>query len=338
MSVVLADAAGNLSPAATSVFILDRTAPVPPTVVPPASPSNSTTPRWVITAPRGATLTCTLTARPHRHPRSRRLPDRRRRLARRAAGRHLHDAGTATDSAGNVSAASVTTYVLDTAPPAAPTLAYGSPSAGTGRSPFWGFSLPPGTSGRCELLQGGSVIASRSDCRGAVSFTINGPDGVYVVRIVAVDAAGNVSSPLVVSYQLVRPRRRRRRGRRHRRHRRQRRGRQAQAASLRRPSPSRRRCSASSTTSAAWPDQAAKTVRKAANGVSNALPSLPVIHDPLTNNVSHAVQNVVNAVSKAGGGTGFPLLLLIIVLDLPDGAEPDGSSRSKTCLGVRCCR
>ena len=59
--------------------------------------------------------------------------------------------------------------------------------------------------------------------------------------------------------------------------------------------------------------QAAKTVHKAANGVTSALPSLPVIHDPLTNNVSHAVQNVINAVSKAGGGTGFPLLLLIIV-------------------------
>jgi hypothetical protein len=29
--------------------------------------------------------------------------------------------------------------------------------------------------------------------------------------------------------------------------------------------------------------------------------------------VSHAVQNVINAVSKAGGGTGFPLLLLIVV-------------------------
>ena len=54
-------------------------------------------------------------------------------------------------------------------------------------------------------------------------------------------------------------------------------------------------------------------VRKAASSVTSGLPSLPVIHDPLTNNVSHAVQNVVNAVSKAGGGTGFPLLLLIIV-------------------------
>jgi len=59
--------------------------------------------------------------------------------------------------------------------------------------------------------------------------------------------------------------------------------------------------------------QAAKTVRKATNSVTSSLPSLPVIHDPLTNNVSHAVQNVVNAVSKAGGGTGFPLLLLIVV-------------------------
>jgi hypothetical protein len=47
---------------------------------------------------------------------------------------------------------------------------------------------------------------------------------------------------------------------------------------------------------------------------SAVTPALPLIHDPLTNDVSHAVQHVVNAVSKAGGGTGFPLLLLVIVV------------------------
>ena len=41
---------------------------------------------------------------------------------------------------------------------------------------------------------------------------------------------------------------------------------------------------------------------------------IPVIHDKITENVSHAVQGVVNAVSAAGGGTGFPLILLLVVL------------------------
>jgi hypothetical protein len=59
--------------------------------------------------------------------------------------------------------------------------------------------------------------------------------------------------------------------------------------------------------------QAGRSVRKAAGGVASVLPNFAVIHDPLTNHVSHAVQNVINAVSKAGGGTGFPLLLLVLV-------------------------
>jgi hypothetical protein len=226
---------------------------------------------------------------------------------------------TATDSAGNVSAASITTYVLDTAPPAAPNLAYGSPSAGTGRSPFWGFTLPPGTTGKCELLQGGAVIATRNGCRGAVSFALNGPDGTYVVRIVAVDAAGNVSSPLVVGYQLY--------------------GHGGGGGAVgggggshagggggggggggtHKPTTGGQEPKPPTVQRiidhlAGLPGQAAKTVRKAVNGVTNALPGLPVIHDPLTNNVSHAVQNVINAVSKAGGGTGFPLMLLILVV------------------------
>ena len=59
--------------------------------------------------------------------------------------------------------------------------------------------------------------------------------------------------------------------------------------------------------------QASRTVRHAAGATGSVLPNLSVLQDPLTNNVSHAVQNVINAVSKAGGGTGFPLLLLVVV-------------------------
>jgi hypothetical protein len=37
------------------------------------------------------------------------------------------------------------------------------------------------------------------------------------------------------------------------------------------------------------------------------------ITSPIARGVTQAVQSVVNAVGKAGGGTGFPLLLLLIV-------------------------
>jgi hypothetical protein len=44
----------------STTFLLDRTAPVPPTVIPPDSPSSNRDPAWTISGPRGATLTCTL--------------------------------------------------------------------------------------------------------------------------------------------------------------------------------------------------------------------------------------------------------------------------------------
>jgi len=214
----------------------------------------------------------------------------------------------ATDSAGNVSAASITTYVLDTVAPSSPTLSYGAPAAGSSRTPFWGFTLPGGATGRCELLQGGTVLVSRSDCHGAVSFTINGPDGYYTVRIVAVDAAGNVSAPLLIGYQLY--------------------GHGGAAGGSnssigggsspagrgpRPPAPGPGSVQRLIDHLGALAGQGGKTARKVVGGVTSVLPSLPVIDDPLTNNVSHAVQHVINAVSQAGGGTGFPLLLLVIV-------------------------
>jgi hypothetical protein len=258
----------------------------------------------LITAPRGATLTCTLShgrtlvLGPGACPANGVVS-----LAGMPDGTYTMRV-TATDSAGNVSAASITTYVLDTVAPGSPTLAYGSPSSGPGRTPFWGFVLPSGTTGRCELVQSGTVIASR-ECTAAVSFTLDGPDGTYTVRIIALDAAGNASAPLVVSYYLY--------------------GHGGGVAAGggsstgHRPAGHGPKSSPPGTVQriidrmGTAAGQASKTVRRAAGGVVSAVPSLPVIHDPLTNNVSHAVQHVINAVSKAGGGTGFPLLLLVIV-------------------------
>ncbi|HET6817403.1 MAG TPA: Ig-like domain-containing protein [Mycobacteriales bacterium] len=321
-SVVATDAAGNVSVPATSVFVLDRQAPIPPTVVPPASPDNDTSPTWQISGPRNAVLTCTLLQGrkviwgPAACPSSGTFS-----LAGLPDGTYTLRV-TATDRAGNVSAASVTSYVLDTVAPPSPTLDYGSASPSTDTSPFWGFTLPPGTTGRCELLRNGTVIASRSSCGGAVRFDLSGrPDGTYVVKIYAIDAAGNVSQPLVITYVL------------------------GKATAL---PPSSGTVSGTGTTagpptaggshdgggssqpglptapgaarqpldeinrlSSLIKAGAKHTVQGAAAAVSAVI---PVIHDKITENVSHAVQGVVNAVSSAGGGTGFPLILLFLVL------------------------
>jgi hypothetical protein len=170
------------------------------------------------------------------------------------------------------------------------------------------------------------VFAGRN-CSGAVRFDLSGrPDGTYTVRIVAIDAAGNVSDALVITYVLGTP--------------------------TPTPPPAGGTGSPGATggggggsgatpssgsggtpaTPAAQPplpgavrqtiqrlnqlaglvkSSTRHTVQHVEHAVATAL---PVIHDRFTENVSHAVQGVVNAVSTAGGGTGFPLLLLVVVL------------------------
>jgi hypothetical protein len=321
LTVVATDAAGNASAPATSAFVLDRHAPVPPTVLPPSSPNSSHHPAWTISAPRGATVTCTLMNGksvifgPDSCPTSGVLS-----LAGMPDGTYTLRV-TATDTAGNVSATSVTTYVLDTSRPSTPDLDYSSGSSSTDVHPYWGFALPAGTVGRCELVHDGTVIASRSNCKGAVSFDLTGrPLGTYTLRVYAIDAAGNVSRPLVASYVL----------------------------GARQPSPPPSGQPGGSPggvpfgggggggtgshhggngpalgarqvaqvlqqfTQGAIPVRT--VVKKAAQTAHHVASSIiPVIHDQVTEHVSKAVQGVVNAVSHAGGGTGFPLLLLIVV-------------------------
>jgi large repetitive protein len=318
LTVVVTDAAGNASTAATSVFILDRHAPVPPTVLPPSSPDSTAHPLWTISGPKGAALTCTLMngrkviSGPAACPATGAFS-----LSGMPDGTYTLRV-TATDSAGNVSATSVTTYVLDTSRPATPGLAYSSPTPSVDPEPYWGFTLPAGTVGRCELLRDGVVLASKSNCKGAVSFDLTGrPVGTYTLRVYAIDAAGNVSRPMVASYVL----------------------------GARQPSPPPLGSLGGSpagnpfggggggghggngpTLGTHQVQQALQAfadattpvgagVKKAAHAVHHIASSIiPVIHDQVTEHVSKAVQGVVNAVSQAGGGTGFPLLLLFVVL------------------------
>jgi hypothetical protein len=326
LTVVFTDAAGNDSAPSTSVFILDRHAPVPPTVLPPKSPDHRYHPEWTITAPKGATLTCTLLSGgevifgPAACPETGRFS-----LAGMSDGTYTLRV-TATDSAGNISATSVTTYVLDTRTPIEPELAYASSSPSVDTKPYWGFTLPAGTTGRCELWHDGSMIARRANCKGAVSFDLSGhPAGTYTVRIYAVDAAGNVSHALVASYVLG-----------------ARQGGQPPAGPGTGPvdggsgpfgggsnpfdtggggddgngpavGAKQVQQVLNQFTNAAEPVR--NVVKKAAHEVSHVASSvIPVINDQVTQHVSKAVQGVVNAVSHAGGGTGFPLLLLFVVL------------------------
>jgi hypothetical protein len=229
---------------------------------------------------------------------------------------------TATDSAGNISATSVTTYVLDTVAPDKPKLDYSSP-ASVAAHPYWGFSLPAGTVGRCQLWHDGVLLASKNDCKGAVSFDLSGRSaGTYTVRVYAMDAAGNMSHPLVASYVLG-----------------ARQPGQPGGPSAGSPGGGGVPFGSGGSggtgghhhhdtaglgahdvqqvlqqfTNTAAPVRNA--VKKAAHAVDHAASAIiPVIDDKVAEHVSKAVQGVVNAVSHAGGGTGFPLLLLFVVL------------------------
>ena len=309
LTVVLTDTAGNVSKPVSTTFRLDRTAPVPPTVVPPASPSNDRSPAWTITAPRGATLTCTLLRGSTVVYAAGACP----------TGGVFSLAGmpdgvytlrvTATDAAGNVSAASVSTYTLDTRAPATPSLDFASDSPSSSRTPNWGFTLPAGTTGECVLRNGSTVLATKP-CRDAVSFTLPNADGTYTLLVYAVDAAGNMSKPLVLAYVLV--------------------GQGAGSGGT--SATSSGGGTGTPTTTAPKPPPVpplsvarqladhlggpVNAVKKVVAGLTgpSVTEALPIVNDKLTKDVSSAVRSVVNAVSKAGGGTGFPLLLLVIVV------------------------
>src|SRR5207244_3643490 len=140
-TVTATDAAGNTSPAATSTYVLDTTAPVAPTITAaPVTPGNGRSPSWSFTSKAGATFTCSIMRggvtvfRPATctSPTSYDLTS-------------LPDAlptftVTATDAAGNTSPAATSTYVLDTTAPVAPTITAAPVTPGNGRSPSWSFT------------------------------------------------------------------------------------------------------------------------------------------------------------------------------------------------------
>src|SRR5207244_3419782 len=60
-TVVAVDPAGNLSPAATSTYLLDTTPPALSITAAPATPGNSRAPAWSFSGEAGASFDCSLT-------------------------------------------------------------------------------------------------------------------------------------------------------------------------------------------------------------------------------------------------------------------------------------
>lgn len=196
-SVRTTDAAGNVGPAATSRYVLDRVAPAAPTITSaPTSPGNATTATWKFRiSETGATGSCQITTAT---------------TATAAFGPCTTDASAtfsltsgdgvytfsvrATDAAGNVSPATSATYRLDTVAPAAPVITAAPASPGSDTSPSWSFTVEPGTSAECRLEGGAGATADWTRCSRSQTYRLSeASGGTYVFSVRSTDAAGNLS-------------------------------------------------------------------------------------------------------------------------------------------------
>jgi hypothetical protein len=199
------DEAGNSGAAATSSFVLDRSAPALPTLeAAPGVIGSSRSASWSFSGDADSTFEC--------------------RLERGAsvesdwatcASPRAYDLTGAPDGAytfrvrarnplGTPSAARSDVYTLDTAAPTAPAIATNPGSRGSTRAPVWSFTAEAGASFECRLeTGGGSAVDDWAACASPKAYDLTTlDDGAYVFRVRAHDGAGNTSAAGSHSYQL----------------------------------------------------------------------------------------------------------------------------------------
>ena len=190
-SVRATDAAGNPGAIATRAYTLDRTAPAPPGVTGPTGDSNDDTPVWSFTGEIGTTAECAL--------------DRGATTIRAFApcstpvGYNLTSDIDATytvrvritDAAGNTSTEGTRTYTLDRVKPPPPLLS-SRPGTDTNAATLtWTYTTTNATGTTCRLERGATVVSDWTACTSPRSYA-SLPEGSYIFRVRASDAAGNV--------------------------------------------------------------------------------------------------------------------------------------------------
>jgi predicted phage tail protein/sugar lactone lactonase YvrE len=201
-SVRATDEANNTGDPASSVYVLDRTAPVVSIDGGPAAVSSERNPEWDFSTEPGATTECELSNStgvlqaftPCTSPRSYDLsgqPDDTYTFSVRA-----------TDPAGNLGPVSSSGYYLDSTGPASSITA--SPTTpDNDTSPSWSFSAEAGAVTECELSSGGVVVSAYAPCTSPTSFDLSGqPDGPYTFSVRATDGSGNTGAPASDTYTL----------------------------------------------------------------------------------------------------------------------------------------
>jgi hypothetical protein len=196
------DAAGNTSAcsAGSTPYVEDSTSPDAPTItVPPTSPAADATPTWEFDIEAGASPTCAVhrvlvevvTAATCSSPYT---PD----LTGQPNGTYTLTV-TATDAAGNTSAATTDDYVLDSVAPDAPDItAVTPPSPANDNSPVFSGTAEDGSTVR--LFTDAACATTAAATGTAAAFASPGltvavaDDSTTVVYATASDAAGNTSA------------------------------------------------------------------------------------------------------------------------------------------------
>src|SRR4051794_4153614 len=190
LTVSAFDAAGN-SASSAKTWIVDRTAPNVPVVVAPASPTNSTSASIDFSAdPAATSVTCALDGATASSCGSSPLT-----LSGLSDGKHALTV-SAVDAAGNVASASVQ-WVVDTAPPSAPSVVNGPASETDDTTPVVQFTDfdPSGVHFACTVtdVSTSTVVQGPETC--ASPYVITGATAdqdTFQLRIVPADGAGNV--------------------------------------------------------------------------------------------------------------------------------------------------
>jgi hypothetical protein len=205
-SVRATDAAGNVSPAATSDYELDTTAPAAPTIgSSPPSPGNDQSPTWSFSGEAGAGFECRLERGATVVSDWSACTDPRTYdLSAEPDGTYTFSV-RARDAAGNLGPSAGSSYVLDTAAPPSPSIDAPPASPGNDPTPTWSFSGEAGASVQCRLERGATVVSDWSACTDPRTYDLSAePDGSHSFSVRARDAAGNVSGAAGSGYDLDR--------------------------------------------------------------------------------------------------------------------------------------
>jgi hypothetical protein len=204
------------------------------------------------------------------------------------------------DAAGNRSQPLVINYVLDRSVPARPTV---SPPSGSGSTAVWTVHGNGSDTFTCTLLEAGRVVVSADGCGSHPTYQMGArPSGTYTLSVTQTDAAGARSAPGAASWPWL---------------------------NSSGGGPTQHGGGPGTGTGHHGPGGhhpgVVKTLPKIVQRVIHKLgtvishPGQTTRHAvhivvPVPDVVSHAVQSAISAVGQAGGGTGFPLILIGLVV------------------------